>query len=153
MKIKSISAVTLFVSDMEISCKFYSRIPGFVLRFGGPSYKFTSFVIANKMYLNLELKPKKKDSDFGRVIFYCDDVDGLYNYLKNDVEFAKIATFETKSADAIWGERFFHVRDPDNYQLSFAVPITKKDEYPEEDFIKKRKIRYKDVYKKRYRQN
>lgn len=151
MKVNSISAVTFFVSDMERSCKFYSSIPGFELHFGGPSYKFTSFKIAKKTYLNLELNADKKNTEFGRVIFYCDDVDALYKFLKNNNEFSRFATFETEPTDAKWGERFFHIRDPDNYQLSFAIPVKNKDKYLEEDFIKKRKIRYKDVYKKRYR--
>jgi len=153
MKISSISAVTLFVVDMKKSCEFYSKIPGFRLGYGGPSHKFTTFEIGDfkKMYLNLELKPKNKNKDFGRVIFYSDDVDELYNYLKNDEGFARIATFESKPTNADWGERFFHIRDPDNYQLSFAMPITSKNEYLEKDLIRKRKLRYKDVYKRRYR--
>ena len=154
MKTKSISAVTLFVSDMKKSCEFYSKIPGFRLSCGGPSYEFTTFEIGDlkKMYLNLELKPKNENKDFGRVIFYSDDVDELYNYLKSDHNFARTATFESKPTSADWGERFFHIRDPDNYQLSFAEPITNKDVYNEEDLIRKRKLRYKDVYKRRYRQ-
>jgi uncharacterized glyoxalase superfamily protein PhnB len=28
--------------------------------------------------------------------------------------------------NASWGERFFHMRDPDGYQLSFAMPVGRK---------------------------
>jgi hypothetical protein len=28
--------------------------------------------------------------------------------------------------DAPWGERYFHIREPDGYQLSFAKPIKKR---------------------------
>jgi uncharacterized glyoxalase superfamily protein PhnB len=30
---------------------------------------------------------------------------------------------ETPPADAAWGERYFHVRDPDGHELSFAKPL------------------------------
>lgn len=57
MKVYKISAVTLSVKDMEKSCKFYSRIPGFRIAYGGSNADaFTTFRIgkATKMYLNLE---------------------------------------------------------------------------------------------------
>ena len=59
--IYKISAITLSVKNMEKSCKFYSRLPGFKVVYGG-SYNdvFTIFEIGEeyyyKMYLNLELK-------------------------------------------------------------------------------------------------
>ena len=30
---------------------------------------------------------------------------------------------EFEPRDAPWGERFFHVRDPDGHELSFARPL------------------------------
>ncbi|KAG2472872.1 MAG: hypothetical protein NPMRD2_120001 [Nitrosopumilales archaeon] len=73
--------------------------------------------------------------------------------MTNNSDFSKLTTFENKPTTADWGERFFHIRDPDNYQLSFAMPITTKgDEYQEEDLIRKKKQRYKQVYKRRYRE-
>jgi hypothetical protein len=50
-------------------------------------------------------------------------VDGLYSYLKNDNNILKLISFENEPKDALWGERFFHIRDPDGYQLSLAKPI------------------------------
>ncbi len=155
MKINGISAVTLFVSDMKKSFEFYSKIPGFILVCGGPTNDFTTFEIgiSKRSCLNLELKTDTKKSDFGRVIFYTDDVDELYSYLRNDADFSKLTTFENEPTTADWGERFFHIRDPDNYQLSFAMPITTKGEkYLEEDLIRKKKQRYNQVYKRRYRE-
>ncbi len=130
MKINGISAVTLFVSDMKKSFEFYSKIPGFILVCGGPTNDFTTFEIgiSKRSYINLELKTDTKKSDFGRVIFYTDDVDELYSYFRNDADFPKLITFENEPTTADWGERFFHIRDPDNYQLSFAMPITTKVE-------------------------
>lgn len=155
MKVNGISAVTIFVSDMKKSCEFYSKIPGFRLVCGGATNDFTTFEIGNikRSCLNLEIKTDTKKSDFGRVIFFTDDVDELYSYLTNDSDFSKLGTFENEPISADWGERFFHIRDPDNYQLSFAMPITTKGEkYLEEDLIRKKKQRYNQVYKRRYRE-
>jgi uncharacterized glyoxalase superfamily protein PhnB len=58
-----------------------------------------------------------------RIIFHTDNVDKLYHKLKNDKYIGKFVPFENQPTNALWGERFFHIRDPDNYQLSFAQPI------------------------------
>jgi catechol 2,3-dioxygenase-like lactoylglutathione lyase family enzyme len=124
MKVHCISAVTLKVRDMKDSCDFYSRLPGFKLVYGGAADPFTTFGVGGgKMYLNLELGNDPGKQDFGRIIFHTDDVDGLYRYMKNDRDISVAITFETEPADAPWGERFFHVREPDGYQLSFARPL------------------------------
>lgn len=125
MAVNRISAVTIRVEDMGRSCKFYSRIPGFILAHGGPAESFTSFEAGrgSKMYLNLELARKTGAQDFGRIIFHVDDVDGLFLHIKKDDFLSAGATIETEPKDAAWGERFFHVRDPDGYQLSFARPL------------------------------
>jgi predicted enzyme related to lactoylglutathione lyase len=55
---------------------------------------------------------------WGRVIFYVADVDALYDR-------ALAAGCQPTSAprDAEWGERFFHLIDPDGHELSFARPL------------------------------
>lgn len=144
-----ISAITLLIKNMERSCKFYSTIPGFKAVYGGSKDdSFTTFEIGmpdnkgkrrftgkNKLssYLNLELLKESnnnsrnvgvgKSTDFGRIIFHTDDVDKLYCQLKYDKYMNKLATFENEPTNAPWGERFFYIRDPDCYQLSFAQPI------------------------------
>lgn len=75
------------------------------------------------MYLNLELTQEADKRDFGRVIFHVDDVDEIYRHIMNDDFLSATATLEGEPRDATWGERFFHVRDPDGYQLSFARPL------------------------------
>jgi catechol 2,3-dioxygenase-like lactoylglutathione lyase family enzyme len=130
MKVYRISAVTLKIRDMRKSCSFYSRIPGFKLVYGGAAKPFTTFEVGgNKMYLNLELVDDIASSDprdFGRIIFHTEDVDSLYHYMKNDKAISEAISFENEPADAPWGERFFHVREPDGYQLSFARPLSKE---------------------------
>jgi len=141
MKVTKISAVTLSVSDMKKSVEFYSKIPNFKMVYGGPDSQFTSFLIEDKTksYINLKLKEssildlKRKDLDlstihlpnFGRIIFYVDDVDKLFAYMENDEVISGLSNLESKPEDATWGERFFHLLDPDGYKLSFATPILK----------------------------
>jgi uncharacterized glyoxalase superfamily protein PhnB len=76
----------------------------------------------SKSYLNLKLK-KTHSTDFGRIIFYVDDVDKIFTYMQNDETISILGKLESKPQDATWGERFFHVLDPDGYRLSFATPI------------------------------
>lgn len=125
MAVYRISAVTIRVRDMARSCEFYSRLPGFTLAHGGAADSFSSFESGqgSKMYLNLELSSETAARDFGRVIFHVVDVDALYRHIKSDDFLSSTATLEGEPRDAAWGERFFHVRDPDGYQLSFARPL------------------------------
>ena len=124
MRVEKISAVTLPVSDMKKSIEFYSKIPNFKIVYGGSDSKFTSFMIEDvtKSYLNLKLS-KMDSPNFGRIIFYVDDVDELFAYMENDEIISRLCKLESKPEDAIWGERFFHMLDPDGYKLSFATPI------------------------------
>lgn len=64
--------------------------------------------------------------DFGRIIFYSEDVDKLYSRFTNDASISELVSFENVPMNASWGERFFHMQDPDGYQLSFAMPIGRK---------------------------
>jgi len=144
MKIYKISAVTLIVENMERSCRFYSQVPGFKLVYGSSDDTFTTFEIEeeeehkSKMCLNLELginnnrEPPnhiaendngRKRQHFGRIIFHTEDVDRLYSYFKNNDSISNLISFENEPTNAPWGERYFHIREPDGYQLSFAEPI------------------------------
>ena len=144
MKVYRISAITLKVKDMERSCSLYSKIPGFRLTYGGgPSDSFTTFEIgegSKTTCLNLEriedddegssdfskkpnLGKTKGSGDFGRIIFHTDNVDKLYSFMKYDEYVSKSIIFESKPTNAPWGERFFHIREPNGYQLSFAQPL------------------------------
>jgi catechol 2,3-dioxygenase-like lactoylglutathione lyase family enzyme len=129
-----ISAVTLLIKNMEKSSNFYSQIPGFKLVYGGSSKDtFTTFEIGEevpRMCLNLELVTDSNSEHggkhFGRIIFHTEDVDKLYSYLKGNPNISNLICFENQPRDARWGERYFHIREPDGYQLSFAMPIKKK---------------------------
>ena len=124
MKVTKISAVTLPVSDMKKSVDFYSKIPNFKIVYGGSDSQFTSFLIDDtaKSFLNLKLN-ETHSQNFGRIIFYTDDVDELFAYMQDDKTISGLGKLESKPQDATWGERFFHVLDPDGYKMSFATPI------------------------------
>ena len=124
MKVTKISAVTLPVSDMKKSVNFYSKIPNFKIVYGGLDSPFTSFLIEDttKSYLNLKLD-ETRSPNFGRIIFYVDNVDELFAYMENDKIISGLGKLESKPEDATWGERFFHALDPDGYKISFAKPI------------------------------
>lgn len=117
--IESVSAVTLATHDMGRAVRFY-RTLGFELLFGGEDAGFTSFR-AGPSYLNLIAQPAERQwSWWGRLIFYVDDVDALYARL-----LAAGVRPDTAPRDAEWGERFFHLTDPDGHELSFARPLTR----------------------------
>lgn len=134
---------------MEKSCSLYSKIPGFRLTYGGkPSDRFTTFEIGKESkattYLNLELIEEEEEEEndssvfykkssiggktkgsenFGRIIFHTENVDELYSYMKYDEYVSESIVFESEPTNAPWGERFFHIREPNGYQLSFAQPL------------------------------
>jgi catechol 2,3-dioxygenase-like lactoylglutathione lyase family enzyme len=117
--LERISAITLATHDMARAVRFY-RLLGFELLYGGEEAGFTSFR-AGDGYLNLTAQPVERQwSSWGRVIFYDSDVDALHARL-----LAAGATPDTAPRDAEWGERFFHITDPDGHELSFAWPIAK----------------------------
>ena len=112
--IESISAITLATHDMAHAVGFYASL-GFDKIYGGETASFTSFR-AGSGYLNLIAQGEDKQwSWWGRVIFYVADVDALY-------EQALKAGHQPSTAprDAEWGERYFHLTDPDGHELSFA---------------------------------
>jgi catechol 2,3-dioxygenase-like lactoylglutathione lyase family enzyme len=115
--IESISAITLATHDMNRAVRFY-RVLGFELIHGGDDADFTSFR-AGTGYLNLVAQPAERTwSWWGRVIFYDSDVDALHARLV-----AAGHPPDTAPRDAEWGERFFHLTDPDGHELSFAWPL------------------------------
>jgi catechol 2,3-dioxygenase-like lactoylglutathione lyase family enzyme len=115
--IAAISAVTLATHDMPRAVGFYRGL-GFEILYGGADAAFTSFR-AGAGYLNLiAAAPERRWSWWGRVIFYESDVDALYDRLV-----AAGYRPDTKPRDASWGERYFHITDPDGHELSFAWPL------------------------------
>jgi catechol 2,3-dioxygenase-like lactoylglutathione lyase family enzyme len=115
--IEAISALTLATHDMARAVRFYEAL-GFALRYGGPQAAFTSFSAGNAC-LNLTTEGSERSwSWWGRVIFHVADVDALYR-----VAVAAGLQPQAPPRDASWGERYFHLSDPDGHELSFATPL------------------------------
>lgn len=115
--IEGLSAITLATHDMQRAVTFYKTL-GFEVVHGSETSPFTSFR-AGAGFLNITAEaPGKRWSWWGRAIFYVSDVDAMY-------ERAVAAGYKpsTTPRDAEWGERFFHLDDPDGHELSFARPL------------------------------
>lgn len=114
-KVTQISAVTLVVADMARSLAFY-RALGFEVLYGGDDDPFTS-LRAGSGFVNLQLVEGAGPfaGSWGRAILWVDDVDAVH-----DRALASGLTPEMAPSDAPWGERYFHLRDPDGHELSFA---------------------------------
>jgi catechol 2,3-dioxygenase-like lactoylglutathione lyase family enzyme len=112
-----ISAITLATHNMARAVAFYEAL-GFVVKFGGPEVGFTSFQVGAG-HLNLtRVASDVQWTWWGRVIFHVSDVDATFaRACANGLE------PEFAPRDASWGERYFHIVDPDGHELSFARPL------------------------------
>ena len=111
--IEHISAVTFAVRHMGQSIDFYTAL-GFEI-FRGDTEASFSTLVAGRAIVNLTVDPEYTPHWWGRTIFRVDDVDTLY-----DACTAQGLNPEPPR-DAWWGERFFHLTDPDGHELSFAA--------------------------------
>jgi catechol 2,3-dioxygenase-like lactoylglutathione lyase family enzyme len=116
--VERISAVTLATGDMGRAVAFYESL-GFSRLYGGRDAAFSSYRVGDG-YLNLQLDrgAPARVRVWGRIVFWVDDVDAMHR-----VAVAAGHRPETDPADASWGERYFHIRDPDGHELSFARPL------------------------------
>jgi catechol 2,3-dioxygenase-like lactoylglutathione lyase family enzyme len=115
--IRSINAVTLASHDMARAVRFYTAL-GFAIRHGGEAAAFTSFEVGEGS-LNLTTEGAQGSwSWWGRVIFYVADVDMFHAQAV-----AQGLKPDFGPRDAPWGERYFHITDPDGHELSFAKPL------------------------------
>lgn len=112
MAIEHISAVTLAVRDMARSVEFYEKF-GLGLSYGGKEATFSTFRVGTG-FINLILEPSQEVAWWGRAILRVNGVDSLYRDMKNK----GLDPDELKYGP--WGERYFHIRDPDGHELSFA---------------------------------
>lgn len=115
-RIEMLSAITLATRDMARSVRFYRSL-GFELKYGGEETQFTSFTVGPS-FLNLIAETRGPLNWWGRVILHVSDVDQLYA-----LALAAGHAPEFAPRDAPWGERYFHLTDPDGHELSFAKPI------------------------------
>jgi catechol 2,3-dioxygenase-like lactoylglutathione lyase family enzyme len=102
---------------MEASIAFYEAL-GLHMLFGGPGARLTSFACGTG-FVNLIPAPGAEAIRWwGRVILHVDDVDAVYERALG----AGLSP-ESPPRDAEWGERYFHITDPDGHELSIARPL------------------------------
>ncbi len=115
--IESLSATTLATHDMARSVRFYLGL-GFALHYGGEQEAFTSFTVGGSFLNIVAVSRDQAWTWWGRIIFHVSDVDAVY---ARAVSLGLSPQFAPR--DASWGERFFHLTDPDGHELSFARPL------------------------------
>jgi uncharacterized glyoxalase superfamily protein PhnB len=113
----SISAVTLATHDMGRAIRFYRGL-GFPLAYGDETAAFASFRVGAGRLNLVHADPGQRWGWWGRVVLYVEDVDALYARAR-----ALHLEPEAPPRDAEWGERYFHLTDPDGHELSFAWPL------------------------------
>jgi catechol 2,3-dioxygenase-like lactoylglutathione lyase family enzyme len=111
--IQHISAVTFAVRAMPEAIAFYTKL-GFMVVYGGSDARFSSLQ-AGDTFVNLVLSPSYTPAWWGRTIFRVDDVDALYQTM-----LAQGLTPTSQPQNGAWGERYFHITDPNEHELSFA---------------------------------
>jgi catechol 2,3-dioxygenase-like lactoylglutathione lyase family enzyme len=117
VRIENISAITLATHNMARAVAFYEAI-GFAIAKGGAQASFTT-LRAGEDSLNLILvSPEVPLGWWGRVIVFVDDVDAMHRAV---IEAGYSPDFAPR--DALWGESYFHITDPDGHEVSFARPL------------------------------
>jgi catechol 2,3-dioxygenase-like lactoylglutathione lyase family enzyme len=120
VNIEKISAVTLKVASMKNSVRFYRDVLGMEIIYGGENGYFSSLRTKDGKGPILNLEQGRSVTGWGRMIFYVADVDATWAHLREK-------GFHPESPqDASWGERYFHMPDPDGHELSFAHPLRRE---------------------------
>lgn len=115
--VEKISAVTLRVANMRASVMFYTDLVGLEVVYGGEDAYFSSLRTKHGRDPILNLEQGKPALPWGRLIFRVTDVDLFWAYLNER------GLRPEAPRDAAWGERYFHLWDPDGHELSFAHPL------------------------------
>ena len=117
MMVEKISAVTFRVLNMKASVRFYKDVLGMEIIYGGEDGSFSSLRAKDAECPILNLEQGHSVPGWGRMIFYVADVDAFWEHLRGK------GLQPESPRDASWGERYFHMSDPDGHELSFARPI------------------------------
>ena len=113
--IECISAVTLAVSDMGRAVAFYGDL-GFEVRYGGADDEFTS-LRAGPGYLNLQHDPAWRPVSGCGVGSSCGSTTSTRCTTGPE---RRVVRRRPTPPTPPWGERYFHISDPDGHELSFA---------------------------------
>ena len=102
---------------MKVSVQFYRDVLGMELLYGGEGAAFSSLQARDADSAILNLERGKPVDGWGRLIFHVADVDAVWR------RFNELGFKPEKPQNASWGERYFHMLDPDGHELSFARPL------------------------------
>ena len=114
MQVEKLSAITLATHDMSKALAFY-KVLGFRTAWVAADGSFAT-INADGAWINIvRADPSASWGPWGRYILHVDDVDAFHERLSE-------AGYQPEMApsDASWGERYFHVLDPDGHELSLA---------------------------------
>lgn len=81
MNAERISAITIKVHDMATSVHFYSKLLGMKILYGGENAQFSSLQTLGAKDAVLNLEQGHVTPNWGRIIFYVEDVDRFWAYL------------------------------------------------------------------------
>lgn len=110
-----LNAITFHTADMARACAFWEAA-GLAYAYGGPDAAFTSLKAGGGTFVNLQtVNEYTPTSGWGRIIIHVASPDDVHAALI-DAGY----TPHAEPADAPWGERYFHVTDPDANEISFA---------------------------------
>ena len=121
--VTEINAITLVTRQMASAVAFW-KVLNLPITYGGPDSAFTSLriganfvnLVAAESSATVEVADGSESVPFwGRVVFHVESPDEVWSDFKQ----AGYAP-TTDPADAPWGERYFHISDPDGHELSFA---------------------------------
>ena len=116
-RVEKISAVTFQVTNMQVSVRFYRDVLGMELIYGGEDSYFSSLRANEVESAILNLEKGHPGERWGRLILHVTDVDAFWTHLKEN-------GFDPETPrNGAWGERYFHMPDPDGHELSFARPL------------------------------
>ena len=102
---------------MQVSVQFYRDVLGMELIYGGEDSYFSSLRAREAQSAILNLEKGHPGERWGRLILHVTDVDAFWSHLKEN-------GFNPETPrDGAWGERYFHMPDPDGHELSFARPL------------------------------
>src|SRR5215467_3926515 len=101
---------------MDASVRFYRDVLGMDLLYGGEDSGFSSLRARDAESDILNLEQGATAARWGRLIFHVENVNAERKHL-TEMGFAP-----ERPRDASWRERYFHLRDADGHELSFARP-------------------------------
>lgn len=116
-RVEKISAVTFQVTNMRLAVRFYRDVLGMEVIYGGEESDFSSLRARETESAILNLQRGHPEKRWGRLILEVSDVDAFWSHLKEK------GFDPARPQDGAWGERYFHMPDPDGHELSFARPL------------------------------